>query len=50
LPPTLIGLGALAASPFSWSELRPRKKMRLLETDQPRGEQDAARVWVRSSE
>jgi uncharacterized protein (TIRG00374 family) len=34
LPPMLIGFGALTASPFSWSELRPRHKIGLLETDQ----------------
>jgi uncharacterized protein (TIRG00374 family) len=44
LPPMLIGFGALTTSPFSWSELRPRHKMRPPETDQPRGEQDNAEV------
>jgi uncharacterized protein (TIRG00374 family) len=39
LPPLLIGFGALTASPFSWSELRPRHKMTLLETDRPGREQ-----------
>ena len=39
LPPMLIGFGALTASPFTWSELRPRHKMKLLETDQPEREQ-----------
>ncbi len=33
LPPMLIGVGALTASPFSWSELRPRHKMKLPETE-----------------
>jgi uncharacterized protein (TIRG00374 family) len=33
LPPTFIGLAALVASPFSWSDLRPRQKMKLLETE-----------------
>jgi hypothetical protein len=37
LPPTLIGFGALAASPFSWSELRPRRRMKVLRTDAPKG-------------
>jgi uncharacterized protein (TIRG00374 family) len=50
LPPILIGLGALAVSPFSWSELRPRQKMRLLEVDQPKEEQNAANVQVRCKE
>jgi uncharacterized protein (TIRG00374 family) len=50
LPPMLIGFGALAASPFSWSELRPRRNMKLLETDQPKGEQDAVTVRVRNRE
>lgn len=44
LPPLLIGFGALIASPFSWSELRPRHKMRLLETDQPGREQGDTEV------
>jgi glycosyltransferase 2 family protein len=34
LPPMLIGLGALTISPFSWSELRPRHRMRLPEMEQ----------------
>jgi uncharacterized protein (TIRG00374 family) len=50
LPPMLIGFGALAASPFSWSELRPRRKMKVLETDQPRGGREAVKVRVRNSE
>jgi len=44
LPPLLVGCAALVTSPFSWSELRPRKHMTLLETDQPRREQDDAQV------
>jgi uncharacterized protein (TIRG00374 family) len=50
LPPTLIGFGALAASPFSWSDLRPRRKSKMLETDLPQGEQDAVKVRVGSRE
>jgi hypothetical protein len=44
LPPMLIGFGALTASPFSWSELRPRHRMKLLEVDRPRREHDDAEV------
>ena len=44
LPPMIVGCGALIASPFSWSELRPRKNMKLLEANQPRREQDDAEV------
>lgn len=29
LPPMLIGFGALIASPFSWSELRPGRQARI---------------------
>jgi len=32
LPPILLGFGALTASPFSWSELRPRRN--LMEVEQ----------------
>jgi uncharacterized protein (TIRG00374 family) len=44
LPPMLIGIGALTASPFSWSELRPRHGMRLPKTDQPGREQGDAEL------
>jgi glycosyltransferase 2 family protein len=46
LPPLLIGFGTLAASPFSWSDLRPRHKIRLLEMDQLGEEQGDAEVRV----
>ena len=35
LPPMLIGFGALTASPFSWSELRPRRKTRTRKAERP---------------
>lgn len=50
IPPTLIGFGALIASPFSWSELRPRRRMKASETDAPQGEQQAVKAPVPNRE